>query len=133
MEAQRRQVVAGQDRRLAPFDHVGHDRPRHAAADLGKLLHRVRRLDETGIRAGLAGGKYPGNRFVHAGNCQGVGAGDDEEIPCTAGLSGGADLLHVFLTLNEPLALHVPALLRPELVLQKHPAAPAAISSCTVR
>ena len=53
------------------------------------------------------------------GDRQGVGPGDDEEVPTGPGLDRGANLLHVLLALDHPLAPHVPALLRPHLVFEE--------------
>ena len=76
-------------------------------------------LDEAGVGTSLAGSQDPVYRLIHAHDGQGVGPGDDEEIAVAAGFHGGTDLLHVFLAFDDPLALHVPALLRPKLVFQK--------------
>ncbi len=69
--------------------------------------------------APAARGLYAGDRLVHAGDRQGIGPGDDEEIPAGPGFDRGANLLHVLLAIDHALAAHVPALLGPHLVFEK--------------
>ena len=83
------------------------------------MLERSGGLDEAGVGARLPRGRDAGDRLVHAGHGQGVGPGDDEEVAARAGFDRRADLLHVLLALDHPLAPHVAALLRPHLVFQE--------------
>ena len=84
-----------------------------------RAVERVRRFDEAGVGAGLAGRLDAGDRFVHAVDGQRVGAGDDEEVAAPAGLDRRADLVDVVVAGDHLLAAHVAALLRPDLVLQE--------------
>ncbi len=119
LEAQVGQLLPGEQGRAAALDHVGHRRLGDAAADLGQLLQRAGRLDETGVGAGPAGLLDAGDRLVQPFDGQGVGPGDDEEVPLGAGFHGRADLLHVLLPRHDPLAPHVPAPLGPDLILEE--------------
>ena len=133
MEAQLGQPLLGQQRRAAAFDHVGHRRLGDAAADLGQLLQRPGGLDEAGVGAGPACLLDAGDRLVQPLDGQGVGPGDDEEVPPGAGFHGRADLLHVLLRGTIRLPRMCPHRLGQTWSSRKQPAAPAAISSPTVR
>ena len=49
-----------------------------------------------------------------------VGPGHDEEIPTSAGIRRGPNLLRLLVHWNDPFALHVSATLGPDLILQEH-------------
>src|SRR3954454_442987 len=99
--------------------NVRHVRRRRGAADRLQLVERAGRLDEAGVGPRGAGRLHPRDRLVQALDGQGVGAGDDEEVAAAARLDRRADLLHVVVAADDPLAPHVAAPLGPGLVLQE--------------
>ena len=111
--------LLGAAKRSAPaLDHVGNpDAARRGRRDRLQLLHRLRRLDEDGVDAQLGGRLHACAGLVEIDRGAGVGAGDDEEL--VAHVDRGSQLGQPVLTRHDLLARHVPAPLRPHLVLEE--------------
>src|SRR4051794_20820988 len=89
--------------------------PAARAASTPRPAARARR----GPAPRRAGRLHPPDALVQALDRQGVGAGDEEEVAVAPRLDRRPDLLHIVVATDPPLAPHVAAPLRPDLVLQE--------------
>ncbi len=94
--------------------------PLNARADRLKLLHRLRRLDENAVGAGLEILLAAAERLVEAVHGAGIGARDDEEVLVPPRADRGLDLRHHVCCRDHVLAGHVAAALGRDLVLQEN-------------
>ena len=124
VEPQRGQLRPAEHRRAPLLDHVGDGGPGRPPADLAQLVERPRGLDERGVGPGLARRLGPRQRLVHPDRGQRVGARDDEEVAAAPGVDRGPDLLEPGLPVDDLLARHVAAPLRPHLVFEEAPGRP---------
>ena len=87
-------------------------------ADRAQLVLRARRVDEDHVRAGGGVAVRARDRILEARDGDRVGARDDQRVGIRARVERGAQLLLVQLGRDHVLALHVPAALREDLILE---------------
>ncbi len=119
LEAERLQLGRWQDRRLAAFDHVRHDRDPHAETPRHRLqlLARARRFDEqeVGARIDVKGGAL--ERTVEPFDRDGVRAGNDQRLRRAPGVERCLDLADHLARTDERLVGQVTAALGRHLIL----------------
>jgi len=104
----------------AALQHVGDLRhAREGAADARELVHRLRRLDEQAVGAGLEVELGAAQRLVEAVHRAGIGAGDDEGVGIAPRGGGRPQLGRHNVGVDHLLAGHVAAALGRALVLDE--------------